>query len=339
MATAYSERVSNGRGELVEGSSLTHLAAGTMVSRDLEAAKRFYENFLGLETVRYADDRMLLRDRRAKYLMEHGEHNYFVIDVQEVAQVEKPQKMLNHWGVSVGSHAEVERIHVIAKAEADRYWIKKVRPITTIHNSYGFMLIDQDDNWWEIEHRSGRTNDFMFSGGDFDNPTRDDAKKVDPDLPIAQTPAEVVGAEAFLTHGTVDVAEVANARQFYEDVLGLRSVRHYENAQFTAGGGDFAFVGVQIGTQIADQSTDNRWVLLVQGEEKLLAMHANAVAKADQYRIRHITDPARDDEGNLSFMIYSADANWFEFSTRSGNSYATVFEQDGPQLGLVRATE
>ena len=66
MKRAYPQEISDGHGNLVKGSGLSHLAAGTMVSRDLDAAQKLYEDFLGLETVRISDDRMLLRDRRAK---------------------------------------------------------------------------------------------------------------------------------------------------------------------------------------------------------------------------------------------------------------------------------
>lgn len=328
MTLAFPEQISDGRGGLVKPSSLTHLAAGTMVSRDLDAARKLYEDFLGLETVRISNDRMLLRDRRAKHLMEKGERDFFVIDVRKVDTVEKPQKMLNHWGIAVASQDEVRRIYDLAKAEKDNWYIKKVRPITGIHESYGFMLIDQDDNWWEIEHRGGLTNELVFARGDFDNRTTDESKMVDPPVEIAATHSTVVGPEAFMTHGTVDVADVVNARGFYEEVLGLRSVLRFDMAQFTSGGGDFTFVGVQVGgNHVADQTPDNRWVLLVGGEEELKARYENALALRERFGIRKVTEPARGEDGNLSFLVESADSNWFELSTRPRSAYEVVFKQ------------
>ena len=128
MTLTAPEYVSDGHGGLVAASNLPHLAVGTMVSRDLEAARKLYEEFLGLEAVRDGDDRLYLRDRRAKYLMEQGERDFFVIEVNKVGNVEKPQKMLNHWGIAVKSQDEVNRIYELAKAEKDQWWIKKVRP-------------------------------------------------------------------------------------------------------------------------------------------------------------------------------------------------------------------
>ncbi len=325
MATVSAERISDGQGGLVPSSNFTHLAAGTMVSRDLQAARVLYENMLGLEVASNGSDRLLLRDRRAKYLMEHGERDFFVIEVRLVDAIERPQKMLNHWGISVGSKAEVDRLHQIAKAEKEKWWIKAVRPITTLHESYGFYFIDLDNNWWEIEHRGTQTNDGVFSNGDFDNRTSDAAMRAEQSLDISLTSNALVGSEAFLTHGTVDVFDVVNARNFYQDVLGLRSVLRFENAQFTAGGGDFAFVGVQVGSHVADQSPDNRWVLLVDDETTLMARHDNAIALREKFGIREVTKPLPDDEGYVSFLVESADSNWFEFSTRPREHYSSKF--------------
>lgn len=326
MAETYPELISDGHGNLAKASSFTHLVAGTMVSQNLDAMKKLYEDFLGFETVRVAPDRMLLRDRRAKYLMENGERDFFVIEVHEVKSVEKPQKMLNHWGIAVGTTEEVDRLYALAKAEKEKWLIRKMRPITGIHESYGFFIIDQDDNWWEIENRGTMTNELLFAKGDYDNRTADPAKMVNPPTPIALTKSLVLGDEAFMTHGTVDVADIVKARGFYEEVLGLRSVLRADIAQFTSGGGDFSFVGVQVGPiHVAEQSADNRWILLVPDEAQLRARHAGALALTEKFDIRQVCDPAYQEDGSLSFQIESADSNWFEFSTRPRSYYSAPF--------------
>ncbi len=270
---------------------------------------------------------MLLRDRRAKHQMERGERDFFVIDVREVASIDNPQRNLNHWGFSVASPQEVDRIHALAKAEIEQWWIKKVRPVTQLHGSHGFYLIDRDDNWWEIEYRNGVTNDLLFSNGDFDTPTTDATKKINPPLPIAAVPSVVLSADAFMTHGTTDVVDVAQSRRFYEEVLGLRSVQHYAVAQFTAGGGDFAFVGVQTGRQTAHQDPTNRWILLVDDRAALDAMRERAIAARERFAIREIGEVGPAEDGGESFLICSADDNWFEASTRRREDYIDLFER------------
>ena len=325
MTLAYPQDISDGHGGLVTGSSLPHLAVGTMVSRDLDAARKLYEDFLGFETIRVADDRMLIRDRRSKYMMENGERDWFVIEVHHVENVERPQKMLNHWGISVGSREEVERLHQIIKADKEGWYVKKMRPVLEQHETYGFFFIDQDDNWWEIEFRNGMTNDTIFAKGDYNNRTTDAAKMIDPPIPLADTKPAVLGSESFMTHGTVDVVDVVNTQGFYQQVLGLRSVLRFENSQFTSGGGDFTFVGVQVGEKhVAEQTADNRWILLVD-EQELSERHAKALGLKEQFGIRHVTEPTREADGTLSFLIESADSNWFEFSTRSRITYSNPF--------------
>ena len=320
-------RISDGRGRLVEPTQFTHLAAGTMVTRDLVAARRLYEDFLGFEGVRYAPGRMLLRDRRAKYLMEQGERDFFVIDVREVESVNNPQRNLNHWGLAVHSPEEVDRIHAFAKAHMDAWWIRKVRPVTKLHGSHGFYLIDQDDNWWEVEYRNGMTNDLFFSNGDFDARIEDPALKVDPPLAIALTPSIVVGPDAFMTHGTTDLVSIAVSRPFYEEVLGLRSVHHVNVATFTAGGGDFAIVGVQAGKLTAHQEPTNRWVLLVEDEAALEAMRDRAIGARDHFGILGIGAIEDSEDGGRSFLLRSPDDNWFEVSTRSAQEYRDIFDR------------
>lgn len=158
--------VSDGRGDQVEQSDLPTIAVGTMVSLDLDESRKFYEEFLGLECVRYAPDRMLIRDFASKEEMEQGGHDFMAIDVRQVDKIEHPQNMLNHWGFSVETTEEVDRIHAEAKAQQDRYGLK-VRPITGIHNAYGFYMKDRDSNWWEVECRiHGLTNETIFDQGD-----------------------------------------------------------------------------------------------------------------------------------------------------------------------------
>lgn len=317
--------IANGRGGLATSDDFSHLAAGTMLSRDLAAARRLYEDFFGLECAELEPGHWLLRDRRSKYLMEQGERDFFVIDVRQVDRIDNPQRNLNHWGFSVASREEVERIHAIAKAEAEAYGIKKVMAITNLHGSYGFYLIDRDDNWWEVEYRNGMTNDGFLSGGDHDRPTLDPAMRSDPPLPLAPTASRVVGPEAFMTHGTTDVIDADRARLFYERILGLRSVRHAPVAQFTAGGGDFAIVGVQTGKMNKSQTTDNRWVLLVEDEARMNAIREAALAARDELGLGVITDPRNDADGFPSFTICSADDNHFEVSTRPREMLSAPF--------------
>lgn len=160
--------IPNGRGGAVDASSISRVIAGTMVSTDLDAGRAFYEGFLGLQCVRCAPDRLLIRDQLSADMARRGEPGSFVIDVTKADEVIHPQTLLNHWGLSVDSVEEVERIHDIATTEGSKYGVLKTHPITRMHGSYQFYFIDFDNNWWEIEYRiHGLTHEMLMAKGDF----------------------------------------------------------------------------------------------------------------------------------------------------------------------------
>ena len=325
MATVLEKQVSNGRGAAVARSSLSHLAIGKMVTTDLAAARSVYEQFFAFECVQYAPGRLLMRDRRARWQMENGEQDFFVIDVHEVTEISNPQANLNHWGFTVSSQEEVVRIREIALTNATRFRLAKVLPITKIHNAYGFYFYDLDSNWWEVEYRGDRTNNRYFSRGDWNAERTGNEPVIDPPILIADTPSEVFGPDAFMTHGTTDVVDADAAREFYENILRLRSVRHARPAQFTAGAGDFAFVGVQAAARNAAQTRDNSWVILVDGEENLLSIHRAAETGRESYGLLEVTQPGVGAFGHTSFFIRNADENWFEVSTLPPDEVVSMF--------------
>ena len=327
MATVLEKQVSNGRGAAIPRSSLSHLAIGKIVTTNLAAARSVYERFFAFECVQYAPGRLLMRDRRARWQMENGDRDFFLIDVHEVSEISNPQANLNHWGFTVSSQEEVVRIREFAISNAERFRFAKVHPITKIHNAYGFYFYDLDSNWWEVEYRGGRTNDGYFSSGDWNAERTGNEPVIDPPILIADTPSEVFGPDAFMTHGTTDVVDADAARRFYEDILRLRSVRHARPAQFTAGAGDFAFVGVQAAARNAIQTPDNSWVVLVDGEESLLSIHRAAESGQGSYGLLEVTQPAIGALGHLSFLIRNADENWFEVSTLPPDELVSMFKR------------
>lgn len=160
--------VPDGRGGLIAADALPMIAAGTMVAVDLDLSRAFYEEFFGFDCVRYAPDRMLIRDATSRRAMEAGSPEFMVIDVQQVPEIVHEQNMLNHWGLTVETAEEVDRIHAAAKSMMDRFGLRKVQKITTMHDAYGFYLADRDMNWWEIEYRvHGNTNNMVFAKGDY----------------------------------------------------------------------------------------------------------------------------------------------------------------------------
>lgn len=315
----------SGRGTVIESSGLSHLAVGKTVTIDLESAKKRYEAVFGMECVQIAHDRIMVRDRRAKHIMNQGLRDFFILEVQEVPEIKLPQALANHWGFWVGSPEEVKRIHAELKAKSQEYGFKRLFPITNMHGSYGFYAIDKDENWWEVEYRD-HTYECLIGNGDHNTTPEDRAQfpKIEQDLTLASTCDSILGPESHLTHGTTAVRDFDVIRPFYEDVLKFRAVHHALPAGSMAGAGDFILVGVICGDKIQDQVFENRFVVLLDNEASLREMHEN-IAKADeQYKFDSLSEISKDDFGN-SFILRTSDHVWFEFSDRSRESYVKLF--------------
>lgn len=274
--------VASGRGTLIDPACLSHLVAGRFVTTDLSRTRQCLEQFFGMECATYASGRMLARDRRAKFLMSTESARFFVFDIEQVTEIAWPQAMTNHWGFSVGSEQEVDRIQSIAVTRAEEFGFRKVNRASNLHGSYGFYFYDVDNNWWEVEYRKGVTNDLMFSRGDWDAEGRDSFPIANPDLPIASTRCEVLGNEAFLTHGTAAVADCPRARQFFEQVLRLRTVQQTRVSCFANGNGDFGIVGLRSGDNIQNQGPENGFTILLKDNE-LDLMHDQLTRTAREY--------------------------------------------------------
>lgn len=137
---------------VVRGEYLSH---GTMECYNLKNTRRFYEEFLGLECVRHVRSAMAVRCGLR-----------FHIICLQVGPALKPVSQKNHWGIDVGSEAEVDRIHQAAVDLKSTYGIHAVTDCVKQHGVYSFYLEDLDHNWWEFQYYEGTQHDDMFDFGD-----------------------------------------------------------------------------------------------------------------------------------------------------------------------------
>ena len=78
------------------------LSHGTLETRDLERARHFYKDFLGLDVIQTSDRSLMIRLG--------GSHVYAV-----VLNPKKPEMpVLNHNGLDVPSREEVDKAHATA---------------------------------------------------------------------------------------------------------------------------------------------------------------------------------------------------------------------------------
>lgn len=132
---------------------LKFLSHGTLESRDLEKTRRFYEECLGLDTLRTSPRSLMIRLG--------GENT--------IAVVENPRKgsmaLLNHNGLDVASREEVDECHRILEEGKQRWGLKKITKPADQHGTYSFYFSDLDDNWWEILANPAGGYSWMFTQG------------------------------------------------------------------------------------------------------------------------------------------------------------------------------
>ncbi len=117
------------------------LSHGTITCRDLDASRRFYEEFLGLDVVQHTARGVMLR-----------KGGYCAIVCLEVGDHVKPVDRQHHWGIDLDSREAVDRALELAHQYKDEYDIRQISRITTHHGGYSFYFRDRDDNYWEFQY-------------------------------------------------------------------------------------------------------------------------------------------------------------------------------------------
>ncbi|MDX3895546.1 VOC family protein [Pusillimonas sp.] len=135
------------------------------------------------------------------------------------------------------------------------------------------------------------------------------------------------GVSSGISHGTLECGQIARARAFYTDFLGVQTLRHGQPAFMTwlSEGPNFAIACVMAGEQARAQTRDNRWELSLDSAEDVAAAHAAAIANKDGWGIRHV-DPLTEQDGYPWFCLQDVDGNWWGLSNRGLDWLETAFE-------------
>jgi len=119
--------------------NLRLLSHGTLESRDLEASRKFYEEFLGFDVVRTSNISLMIRLG--------SQHIYAVV---ENKSADNKMSFFNHNGIDVLTEAEVDEAHKICQEQADEWELTKLSKPKVQHGTYSFYFWDRDGNAWEI---------------------------------------------------------------------------------------------------------------------------------------------------------------------------------------------
>jgi len=140
-------------GSVIKSKFISH---GTLGSRDLEASRKFYEEFLGLEVMRTSKISMMVRLG--------GDHVYAVVLSKEPSEMPR----LNHNGIDVENDTDVDEAYQAVLAGAEEWGLYNASAPVEQHGTYSFHFWDADGNTWEIlsNPRGGYT--WIFDQGDLE---------------------------------------------------------------------------------------------------------------------------------------------------------------------------
>ena len=133
---------------------LNFLSHGTLESKDLEASRKFYEDFLGMQVVRTSPISLLIR---------LGGDNTIAV-VENKSKPEMP--LLNHNGLDLESQEEVDAAYEVIAEHGESWGVHKLTKPALQHGTYAFFFWDADDNCWEILTNPKGGYVWLFEGGD-----------------------------------------------------------------------------------------------------------------------------------------------------------------------------
>ncbi len=136
---------------------LNFLSHGTLESRDLDKAREFYTEFLGLEVVRTSPISLLIR---------LGGNNTIAVVEQKNRDEQMP--LLNHNGFDVETQEEVDRAYEVAVEQAEKWALHKFTKPKLQHGTYSFFFWDMDGNCWEILTNPPGGYGWLFEQGDLE---------------------------------------------------------------------------------------------------------------------------------------------------------------------------
>ena len=132
------------------------LSHGTLGSKDLEATRKFYTDFLGLHVVRTSPVSLMIQLG--------GNHVYAVV------QTGKKERMPRcyHNGLDVLTDSEVDTSYQLCLEQAETWGLHDISKPVERHGTYSFMFWDLDDNAWEILSNPKGGYNWIFEQGDLE---------------------------------------------------------------------------------------------------------------------------------------------------------------------------
>src|SRR3954469_21983951 len=132
------------------------ISHGTLGSKDLDATRQFYEQFLGLEVVRTSPVSLMIR--------RGGQHVYSVVLTKNKERMPR----CYHNGLDVESDAKVDAAWRVCTEQAAKWGLHEITKPLERHGTYSFLFWDADDNAWEVLSNPKGGYTWIFEQGDLE---------------------------------------------------------------------------------------------------------------------------------------------------------------------------
>lgn len=122
---------------------LNFLSHGTVLMDDLDVARRFYEEFLGLEVVKTSKISLAIRL--------NSDTSVACVALSKI--VRRPgREYLRFYniGLTVGDAADVARARELALQHKESYEMRAVGDMVEEQGRVSFLIEDRDGNFWQI---------------------------------------------------------------------------------------------------------------------------------------------------------------------------------------------
>lgn len=133
------------------------ISHGTLECKDIDATRKFYEEFLGLEVTRTSPGSMMIRC---------GGQNVIAVVQNNMKTDEEMHSFFNHNGLDVTTDDEVRAAYDIVLRDAEKWGLHRVTKPEEQHGSFSFYFWDMDNNCWEILANPEGGYSWLFDQGD-----------------------------------------------------------------------------------------------------------------------------------------------------------------------------
>ena len=127
-----------------------------------------------------------------------------------------------------------------------------------------------------------------------------------------------------LSHGTVECHDLAAARRFYSELLGMEVVQTSKISLMLRLNSTTTIACVETKGETS-AGHYSHFGFDFETREEGDAAHETVLAQQDNYGVRKVTRPVAQ-HGTYAFFLIDADGNWWEFLTNPEGGYSYVLE-------------